>query len=223
MKALVLMHVESEGPGTLGTFLEGNGVEIEIAKLYAGDPVPSEIDRFHAVISMGGPMNVYEEDRYPFLKYETEFLKKVIDANIPVMGVCLGAQMIAKACGEKVYRAPEEEVGWCEISLTEHARDDLLFKNLPQTLTIFQWHGDTFDIPHGGILLARSEVCENQAFKYKNAYGLQFHVEVTEEMLAEWFEDSEQKNEILAKYHSLKTELNKNAEKIYRGFLELLG
>ncbi len=222
MKAIVLMHVESEGPGTLGTFLQNHGVEIETRKLYAKDPVPTEISGLDAVISMGGPMNVYEEDEYPFLKDETDFLRQAIDDGIPVMGVCLGAQMIAKACGKKVYRAPEEEVGWCEISLTEKAREDYLFKDLPSPLTVFQWHGDTFDVPDGGVLLASSEVCENQAFRYKNAYGLQFHVEVTGDMLEEWFEDSDKKEEILEKYKMLRADLDKNAEKIYHGFLKLM-
>ncbi len=222
MKAIVLMHVESEGPGTLGTFLQNHGVEIETRKLYAKDPVPTEISGLDAVISMGGPMNVYEEDEYPFLKDETDFLRQAIDDGIPVMGVCLGAQMIAKACGKKVYRAPEEEVGWCEISLTEMAREDYLFKDLPSPLTVFQWHGDTFDVPDGGVLLASSEVCENQAFRYKNAYGLQFHVEVTGDMLEEWFEDSDKKEEILEKYKMLRADLDKNAEKIYHGFLKLM-
>ncbi len=222
MKAIVLMHVESEGPGTLGTFLQNHGVEIETRKLYAKDPVPTEISGLDAVISMGGPMNVYEEDEYPFLKDETDFLRQAIDDGIPVMGVCLGAQMIAKACGKKVYRAPEEEVGWCEISLTEKAREDYLFKDLPSPLTVFQWHGDTFDVPDGGVLLASSEVCENQAFRYKNAYGLQFHVEVTGDMLEEWFEDSDKKEEILEKYKMLRAHLDKNAEKIYHGFLKLM-
>ena len=222
MKAIVLMHVESEGPGTLGTFLQNHGVEIETRKLYAKDPVPTEISGLDAVISMGGPMNVYEEDEYPFLKDETDFLRQAIDAGIPVMGVCLGAQMIAKACGKKVYRAPEEEVGWCQISLSEKARDDDLFKDLPSPLTVFQWHGDTFDVPDGGVLLATSEVCKNQAFRYKNAYGLQFHVEVTGDMLEEWFEDSDRKEEILEKYKVLRAELDGNAEKIYRGFLKLM-
>ncbi len=222
MKAIVLLHVESEGPGTLGTFLEKNGVEIEVVKLYEGDPLPRGNGEFNAVISMGGPMNVYEEEKYPFLRDETTFLKEVVEAGVPVMGVCLGAQMIAKACGKKVYRAPAEEIGWCEITLTESAGDDILFKNLPGSLTVFQWHGDTFDIPEGGVLLATSPVCRNQAFRYKQAYGLQFHVEVTRNMLKEWFEDSEKKDEILLKYDELKSDLDGNAEKIYRGFLELM-
>ncbi len=222
MKAIVLTHVSSEGPGTLGEVLESEGVKLETIKLYRGDGLPSGTLEFNGVVSMGGPMNVYEEDTYPFLRDETLFLKKVIDANIPVIGVCLGAQMIAKACGARVYRAQEKEIGWCDIGLSEEAGRNPLFKELPTKLKVFQWHGDTFDLPTGSVHLASSSVCVNQAFRYRNAYGLQFHVEVTREMLAEWFEDSDRREDILVEYDAIRGKLDREAEKIYRGFLELL-
>ncbi|MBM3299292.1 MAG: gamma-glutamyl-gamma-aminobutyrate hydrolase family protein, partial [Deltaproteobacteria bacterium] len=102
MKILVMIHVESEGPGTLGTFLESVGAQLVTTRLYASEPLPANAGEFDAVLSMGGPMNVYQEDAYPFLKQETAFLQDAVSADVPVLGVCLGAQMIAKACGARV-------------------------------------------------------------------------------------------------------------------------
>lgn len=117
-------------------------------------------------------MNVYEEDKYPFLKEETLFLRQAIDSGVPVLGICLGAQMISKACGAAVKKAPVSELGWARVRLTSTARTDPLFHGISETLQVFQWHDDTFDIPAGGLWLATSQECHNQAFSYRNAYGL---------------------------------------------------
>ena len=170
---------------------------------------------------MGGPMNVYEEQEYPFLKDETTLLQKAIASNLPVLGICLGAQMIAKASGARVVRSPKEEVGWGKISLTDAGRTDLLFSGLPATLDVLQWHGDMFEIPEAGALIATGDDCPNQAFRYCNAFGLQFHVEVTRDILADWFKDSPDLEKILRTYDQLKPDLNRHAERLFKNFLSL--
>ncbi len=222
MKILVIMHVESEGPGTLGTFFEGLNAEIHTIRLYAGHSLPADPREFDAVVSMGGPMNVYEEDEYPFLKDETLFLRKAVDADLPVMGICLGAQMIAKAAGALVTKSPEEEVGWGNVRLTEAGRRDLLLRGLPETFDVLQWHGDMFHIPDGGVLLASSGPCPHQAFRYRNAFGLQFHLEVTREILEEWFADSPELPEIILGYKERESDLTDHCQTMYRNFNTLI-
>ena len=220
MKILVIIHVESEGPGTLGTFLESKGMELVIGRLYAGDRLPQNLREFSAVVSMGGPMNVYEEDTYSYLREETIFLEKALNADMPILGVCLGSQMIAKAAGAPVKVGAVKEVGWGTISLSDAARSDPFFQGLPQTFDVFQWHEDMFHIPQGGTLLAGSEICPHQAFRFRNAVGLQFHVEVTAEILGEWFAGSPQYDleQILGRYQRLRQELDRNSQQIYGNF-----
>lgn len=222
MKVLVAIHLASEGPGTLGTFLEAAGVELVPVKLYEGEHLPETANGFDAVVSMGGPMNVYQEDEYPFLAEETAFLRKVVEADVPVLGICLGAQMIAKAAGAQVALAAAKEVGWCNVSLTDAGREDTLFRGLPETLDVFQWHEDMFRVPEKGRLLATSDVCENQALRYRNAFGLQFHLEITDEILKDWFKANPELPSMLAVYERLKPELNKRAETMYKNFLNLI-
>jgi GMP synthase (glutamine-hydrolysing) len=222
MKFIVLQHIESEGPGSLGTYLESIGAKIDVVRLYQGDALPADLGGFDAVVSMGGPMNVYEEDRYPFLRDETAFLNKVVDAGLPVLGICLGAQMIAKAQGALVTKSPKEEVGWGRIDLTDQGHEDTLFQGLPASLDVLQWHGDMFHIPEGGALLASSEDCPHQAFRCKNAFGLQFHVEVTAEILSDWFSDSPDLDSILARHSEIRDELSQRADRIFANFVSLL-
>ena len=215
MKALILMHVEHEGPGTLGTFLEEEGVETRTLRLYGGDECPAYPEETDLIVSMGGPMNVYEDGEYPFLAEEVRFISTALKAGIPVMGICLGAQIIARACGAAVYRAPVEEIGWSTVTITEEGRRDTLFKGMPRQVPVLQWHGDTFDLPEGGTLLATSAVCPNQAFRVGSAFGLQFHVEVDADLLGGWFADSPRREEILARYEELRIPFDETAWRIY--------
>jgi GMP synthase-like glutamine amidotransferase len=219
MKILVFMHIENEGPGTLGDYLVAKNVTPRICRLFDAEPLPGDASGFDAIVSMGGPMSVYEEAKYPFLKEETLFLRRAIDSGVPVLGICLGAQMIAKACGAAVRKAPEGELGWARVRLTPAARTDPLFHGVSETLQVFQWHDDTFDIPKGGLHLATSQECPNQAFRYRNAYGLQFHVEVTPEMLKSWSQDPEQQRRMVDAYEDHKSELVTNARTLYANFL----
>ncbi len=183
---LVIKHIDIEGLGNMEKPLSGFA-GLNIIDLSKGDLLPSDLSDIKAVISLGGPMNVYEEDKLPFLKDEDRLLKEALRNEIPFLGVCLGAQLLAKASGAKVFKAKIKEIGWYEVNLTEEGRKDPLFCGLPEELKVFQWHEDTFDIPPEGALLAGSRACSNQAFRVgENAYGLQFHLEVTVDMIESW-------------------------------------
>lgn len=187
MKVIIIKHIGIEGPGTIADYLEDNNIAYEVIDIFNGGALPDSLSNVSSVITLGGPMNVYEEDKYPFLKDENEFLKDVIERDIPTLGFCLGAQLIAKAKGAVVKKAPEKEIGWFKISLNNDGLNGPLFQGFSREVEVFQWHGDMFEIPDGAVALAKSDVCPNQAFRIgKNVYGLQFHVEVTGDMVLEW-------------------------------------
>lgn len=221
-KVLILLHAEPEGPGSLGPFLDAWSGQVEALRLFDGERIRLEPDDLAAAVSMGGPMNVYEEDRYPFLREETVFLRRAVEAGLPVLGVCLGAQMIAKACGARVRKSPQKEVGWFDVFLTRAGRLDPLFSGLPETFGVLQWHEDMFEVPRGGRLLASAAGCPHQAFRYRNAYGLQFHVEVTREMVSEWFAGREEGPGILEEFDRRQQTLAALAERIYANFWSLV-
>lgn len=189
MKVLIIKHIDIEGPGTIAEFLDDENIPYEVIDIFNGESLPDSLSNTSAILVLGGPMNVYEEDKYPFLKDENEFLKEAIEKDLPTLGFCLGAQLIAKAKGATVKKAPEKEIGWFKISLNSNGLNDPLFQGFPDEIDVFQWHGDTFEIPEGAHKLAESELCPNQAFRIgNNIYGLQFHVEVTEKMIQQWLD-----------------------------------
>jgi len=220
MRVLVVMHVENEGPGVFGELLLAAGAEVRVVRLHLGEvlPEPRETD---AVLTMGGPMNVYEEQRYPFLREETRFLREAAEHNLPVLGICLGAQMIAKAGGAAVTKNHVEEVGWSLVSLTGEGLADPLFRGLPALLPVFQWHGDTFGIPEGGALLATGENCRHQALRFRRSYGLQFHLEADRTLLAEWFAGKDAGVEILRRCDELAAEVDRSVRTLFANFLEI--
>ena len=194
MQVLIIKHVEVEGPGLIEYCLDQKRIPYQVLCLDSGVGLPKPEDFTHIVL-LGGPMNVYEEDRYSFLKNEDLFIKEAIQRGKCILGICLGAQLIAKALGAKVFKAPVKEVGWYDVSLTRIGSRDPLFSDLPKTFSVFQWHEDTFEIPRAGKLIATSSPISHQAFRYgENAYGLQFHLEVTEEMISEWVETYGEEN-----------------------------
>ena len=189
MTVQIIKHIDIEGPGTIGGFLDDDGISYNVIDVFNEEPLPNSLSNTSAVIVLGGPMNVYEEDKYPFLKKEDEFLKEVIEEGLPTLGFCLGAQLIAKATGALVKQNPQKEIGWFSVSVTGEGSDDPLFQGFQAEFDVFQWHGDTFDIPEDAVRLAESELCPNQAFRVgRNIYGLQFHVEVTGEMIYQWLD-----------------------------------
>lgn len=200
MNVLIIKHVNIEGPGLIEDVLAQQKISYQTVDLYLGTPLP-KIEDFSHIIILGGPMNVYEEGQYPFLRDEDLLIKEAIQRGRAILGICLGAQLIAKALGAKIIKAPAKEIGWFDVLLTEEGSRDSLFSNLPKIFSVFQWHEDTFEIPRGGRWIATSNPVSHQAFRYGgNVYGLQFHLEVTEKMVREWmeaYEDEHRKIEIL--------------------------
>ena len=186
MNVLIIKHVEIEGPGLIEYCLMREKIPCQILNINSDIRFPKLDDLTHIVI-LGGPMNVYEEDRYPFLKVEDLFIQEAIKRGKAILGICLGAQLIAKGLGAKVIKASTKEIGWYDVSLTRIGSRDPLFSDLPKTFSVFQWHEDTFEIPKAGKLIVTSTDVPHQAFRYgENVYGLQFHLEVTEEMIKDW-------------------------------------
>lgn len=220
-KTLIITHVESEGPGTLGEFLASQKIDITRVNLSQGEVLPKDPLEYDAIITMGGPIGVDDGDRYPFLNEEIGFLQKSIEGNVPLLGICLGAQLIARACDAWVGKADKKELGWKKVFITEEGKKDMLFQGIPGVISVFQWHEDTFDIPQGATFLATGWDCENQAFRYGNAFGLQFHVEVTREMLHQWFEGSPELDKILQDYEEIEPDLITRARTLYSNFLWL--
>ena len=146
-----------------------------------------DISRYSGLIVLGGPMNCDQADRYPHLSTEIGVIREAIEDGKPVLGICLGAQLIARALGARVRKNPVKEIGWYELNPTAEGAGDPLCSRFGESQQIFQWHGDTFDIPHGAAHLATSPDCPNQAFRFKhNVYGFQFHLEVDEPMILRW-------------------------------------
>jgi GMP synthase-like glutamine amidotransferase len=189
-KIVIVKHVEQEGGGLIESFFPADGWEMDIVEIERGDRFPDALDDVAGVVVMGGPMNVYQEKTYPFLKDEDRFIRTILAEEIPFLGVCLGAQLLAKACEAPVRKAPEKEVGWYTVSLTPEGRRDRLFAGVSRDLRVFQWHEDTFDIPAGGVLVADAPTCPHQAFRVGNvAYGFQFHIEATADMVRQWLQN----------------------------------
>lgn len=199
MKVLVLRHVPHEHLGTLALSLRASNLIYEYVNFYENEHPNISVDDLCGLIILGGPMNVYETNKYPFLQMEDRLIKQVIEKDAPVLGICLGAQLIAKALGSRVIKNKEKEIGWYPLKMTEEGSKDRLFKHFNSEETVFQWHGDTFEIPEGAVHLAKSTLCTNQAFRYRdNVYGLQFHIEVTPQMILEWLDVPENREEFLS-------------------------
>ena len=189
LSVLVLQHDPHDGPGYLGEALLRRGASLTNVRLDEGEAVPN-ISDYDMVLVMGGTMNVYQEDRYPWLKEETADIRRAVQEDKAVLGVCLGGQLLAKAMDARVHVGAATEIGLTPIGLTEAGKVDPLFEGLSQIEAV-EWHDDAFDIPSGAVALASSEGCANQAFRFgRRAYGLQFHPEVSPMMLAEWIKAS---------------------------------
>jgi len=190
MNVLIVKNVTSDGPGTIEDHLRTANLPFTCVDLEQGQPLPA-IDEYTHLIIMGGPMAVYEMDRTPYLQEEARLIKKAVKAGKHVLGVCLGAQMLAQVLGARVYPGGEKEIGWYEVTLTEEGMRDGCMAELAvddgKTAQVFQWHGDTFDLPEGAVCLASSEPYPYQAFRYSDrVYALQFHIEVTPGIVSGW-------------------------------------
>jgi GMP synthase (glutamine-hydrolysing) len=185
MRVLVLQHIACEPPGVFEDVLLERGHELVRVELDEGEPLPEGV--WSAIVAMGGPMSVNDEDENPWLIGEKAVIASHVRAGRPFWGSCLGAQLLAAALGARVYAGPAPEVGVLAVELTDAGRRDPVLGALPASIDTLQWHGDTFDLPDDGILLASSPAYPNQAFRVgRSAYAVQFHIEVTEAMGEEW-------------------------------------
>ncbi|MDI6401728.1 hypothetical protein QLX67_06970 [Balneolaceae bacterium ANBcel3] len=183
MRAHYFQHVSFEGPGSIEPWMKSQGYELTCTRFFESAELPNP-DSIDFLVIMGGPMSVNDESRFPWLSIEKEFVRTFIDSGKPLLGICLGAQIIASTMGAKVYPNPLKEIGWFPIQAVT-PQDDSAFRFSPSE-TVFHWHGETFDLPSDAIHLARSEGCENQAFQIgKRVMGLQFHLETTPESARE--------------------------------------
>lgn len=227
----IVKHIDIEGPGTFGDFLVEKKESFRTFELGAGDPLPDPTIA-KAVIVLGGPMNVYEEDKFPFLKEENEFIGEVLKQEIPYFGICLGSQLLAKAAGARVVRSPVKEIGWYRVALTPDGQKDPLLAGFREDEDVYHWHGDMFEIPANGVLLASGSGCPHQAFRVgKNAYGFQFHMEVTDKSIKEWCDEysatdlpgrQEHCTSMLKGYAEHKERFERQANRLYENFLNIV-
>ena len=185
MRVLVLQHIACEPPGVYEDVLREREAQIHRVELDEGEPLPDWRD-FDAIVAMGGPMSVNDEAVLPWLAAEKRLIAEAVRAGTPYWGVCLGVQLLAASLGAQVYTGPEPEVGLLPVEITADGRADPVFADAPDDLVTLQWHGDTFDLPEGGVRLAGSPAYPNQAFRIGAAYGVQFHLEVSTEMAQQW-------------------------------------
>lgn len=180
-KIWVIQHHPVENLGGIADALEGAALAWQYVRTFDGQPVPNDMKGAGGLILMGGPQGVYETEQHPYLKDEMRLIESALKDNRPVLGVCLGSQLLAAALGAKVYKGARREIGWHQVRLIAEAKDDRLLKGLPEKFTAFHWHGDVFDLPRDSVALASSEMTPIQAFRHGDkAYGFLFHLEVTE-------------------------------------------
>ncbi len=230
MSVLICKNTETEGPGTIGDFLNEKNITYTVLELTKSAHIPDTAD-FDTLLMMGGPMSVNEDDIYPYITKEERLVRDFITQGKRVLGVCLGAQIMAKALGSRVYKGAQKEIGWYDIDITEEGLRDNRIARLathPQTgdigrkFKVFHWHGETFDIPTGATRLASSALYPNQAFSYgENAYAFQFHIEVQKAMVFEWLKnEAVDLEKIKAETEVLYDVYNMRAYKFYELFFQ---
>ncbi len=229
VSVLIIKNIITEGPGTIEDFLRKIDIPFSILDLSSGE-VPPSLEDFDTLVIMGGPMGVYEMDRYPHLVIGSRLIREAINRDMKVLGICLGAQMIAYCLGAEVYPGHEKEIGWYHIELTGVGLRDPCMRQLAihpkvrdfwRRFKVFHWHSDTFDLPLGAVLLVNSELYKNQAFRYRdNIYGFQFHIEVTKDMLLEWFENRPEINSMMRETEKIYEEYIGRATNFYKVFFQ---
>jgi GMP synthase (glutamine-hydrolysing) len=192
MNLLGVIHGADVRAGVFGPVVEARGHRLEEWSLGWDAPLPRPLDSYGGVLVFGGAMHADQEGHHPWLREENLFLQRLLDLHTPVLGICLGAQLVAKAAHAPVRPADSSEIGWYPVELTDDADDDPLLGGLPQRFDSFQWHHYTYDVPAGGVELARSDTC-TQAFRLgDSAWGVQFHPEVTFEQVERWADEPEE-------------------------------
>jgi GMP synthase (glutamine-hydrolysing) len=235
-KLLVCQHVAHELLGTLNPLLKRAGFRIRYVNFARHPDAQPSLDGYDGLVILGGPMSVNDSHRLAHLTTEMRLIEAALRRSLPVLGICLGSQLIAKTLGANVYPNREKEIGWYDISPTDEAVNDPLLAAFEKSETIFQWHGETFDIPGSTRHLAFSSLCANQAFRYgANVYGFQFHLEVDEPMIQRWLRVAGNRKEIAALGGNITAErihdetpahiarLRQLSEGVFGAFIELFG
>jgi GMP synthase (glutamine-hydrolysing) len=183
-EVLVLQHAAPEHLGTIEPRLRAAGLRPSYIRPYAGEPLPDDPTGAAGLVVLGGPMGVYQQETHPHLAAEMRLIEQALKRELPVLGICLGAQLLAAVLGSQVAPGPRKEIGWHPVTLSPAAASDQLFSGAPRSFDGFHWHGDVFTLPEGAIPLGRSPMTELQAFRYgATAWGVLFHLEVTEQMV----------------------------------------
>ena len=184
MSVKVIQHIYCEILGTIAESLAAENVAAEYIRPFRGERIPTGMEGSSGLILMGGPMGVYEQDRNPFLREEICLIEGALKEQKPILGICLGSQLLASALGGEVTKGKKKEIGWYPVSLTEAAMTDPLWTEIKSPFIACHWHGDIFNLPQGAVCLASSELTACQAFRYgRNAYGFLFHMEVTRRII----------------------------------------
>ena len=227
MAVLIIKNIITEGPGTIEDFLRDSDIPLRIVELGSGE-LPPPLDKFDTLIVLGGPMGVYEMDRYPHLMTGSRIIREAINRDMKVLGICLGSQMIAYCLGANVYPGPEKEIGWYHIELTGEALKDTCMRKLAihpevgdfwRKFQVFHWHGDTFDLPPQAVLLAGSAKYKHQAFRFGDkVYAFQFHMEVTKAMIRDWFKGAEDLKKMMGDTEKIYEEYTGRATNFYKAF-----
>jgi GMP synthase-like glutamine amidotransferase len=231
MNVLLCKNTHLNSLSTLENFLHKNEIMFDAIKLHYGEILP-DIDDYDAVVLMGGPMSANDERKYPFIAQEIEIARRCLNENKKLLGICLGSQIMAKAFGGRVYQGAQKEIGWYDLNLSSDMPPDKIkcaLSQNPETrlyennFKVFQWHGDTFELPQNVKHLASSELYKNQGFKYNDiTYALQFHIEISQAMIDELISLSSKPHEILEAETSLHLKLyNDRAYQLYHAFFQI--
>ena len=198
-KILVFQHVAHKILGTLNPALKSSRLNIRYVNFERTPDEHPSVQKYNGLIILGGHMGVYEADKYKHIRVEMQLIEEALKKNIPILGICLGAQLLAHVLGAPVRKNIEKEIGWCDIDLTDEGLKDPLLSHFKPREKIFQLHGDTFDIPQSAIHLAQSDICHGQAFRYGDkVYGLQFHLEVDQPMIQRWLDNPRNYDEMFS-------------------------
>lgn len=235
-RILVIQHVAAEPLGTLDPLIRARGHRIRYVNFERDPTAQPKLDGYHGLIVLGGPMNVEDHTRLPHLLTEMRLIEQALAQDKPVLGICLGSQLLAHVLGAPVRRHRQAEIGWYRLDTTEAGRRDAVLAPLGDSSPVFQWHSYTFDIPDSAEHLAATASCENQAFRYgRSAYGFQFHLEVDERLVSRWLNLPNYRHELVAaqlghgpedvEQHTLEqaARMRAVAEPVFGNFLDLIG
>jgi GMP synthase-like glutamine amidotransferase len=229
MAVLIIKNIPTEGPGTIKDFLKKEQIPFKIIELGSGE-TPPPLQNYDTLIVLGGPLGVYNRHDHPQLLSGSRVIREALNRDMKILGICLGAQMLAHCLGADVYPGTLKEIGWFHVELTGEGLRDPLMRKLAihprvgdfwRKFKVFHWHGDTFDIPPGTVLLASSKLYKHQAFKFGNkAYGFQFHIEVTKEIIIDWLQDSADFDPAMKETEKIYEEYTGRAFNFYKSFFK---